>query len=86
MITKNSYSHKFVAVCPSDGEKIVYSITITTEKMIMVEDIRRRLSLINTGYQETIADELFEHFGGRQVIEAEHQGVKITTERKGRHE
>ncbi|WP_085599693.1 MULTISPECIES: hypothetical protein [unclassified Pseudomonas] len=77
----NIYRHSFVATCPADGDAIVYSLEIRSLSMIRVEHIKTATRLIRSGYQETIADELFERFGGEQIITATHQGVEIETVR-----
>ncbi|MFJ3487130.1 hypothetical protein ACIPL1_27480 [Pseudomonas sp. NPDC090202] len=77
----NIYRYQFVAVCPSDGEFITYSLEIRTPEMIMVEHIKTATALIKTGYHEAIADLLFDRFGGEQHICATHQGVAIESVR-----
>ena len=77
----NIYRHTFTAVCPSDGETIVYSLEIRSPIMIRVEHIKTATALIKSGWHEQIADELAERFGGDQVINAMHQGVQIETVR-----
>ncbi|RRV49533.1 hypothetical protein [Pseudomonas sp. p106] len=77
----NIYRHTFTAVCPNDAEVIVYSLEIRSPQMILVEHIKTATALIKEGYQEQIADELAERFGGDQVIKAVHQGVEIETVR-----
>ena len=75
----NTYRHTFVAICPSDGDSIVYRLEIKTLKAIMVEHIRTATALIKKGYHEQIADELHKTLGGEQRIVATHQGVEIET-------
>lgn len=77
----NIYRHTFTAVCPSDAEVIVYSLEIRSPQMIFVEHIKTATALIKEGYQEKIADELSERFGGDLVIKAVHQGVEIESVR-----
>lgn len=77
----NIYRHTFTAVCPSDGDTIVYSLEIRTLRVVMVEHIKTATALIKSGYHERIADELAERFGGDQTIKAVHQGVEIETVR-----
>jgi len=79
MVNTNTYRHTFVAVCPSDGDSIVYRLEIKVPKVIMVEHIRTATALIKKGYHEQIADELHHRFGGEQRIVATHQGVEIET-------
>ncbi|WP_122448730.1 hypothetical protein [Pseudomonas viridiflava] len=77
----NIYRHTFTAVCPSDGDTIVYQLEIRSLVVIMVEHIKTATALISSGYQERIADELSERFGGDQTMIATHQGVEIETVR-----
>lgn len=81
MIGVNSYSHTFVASCPSDGSAIVYTLVVKSSRMLMVEHLITATSLIKTGFHEQIADLLHERFGGTQTIGAIHQGVFIETTR-----
>ncbi|MHC8386816.1 hypothetical protein ACYZTM_01845 [Pseudomonas sp. MDT2-39-1] len=77
----NIYRHTFTAVCPGDGETIVYSLEIRSLTMIRVEHIKTAAALIKSGWHEQIADELADRFGGDQFIKAVHQGVEIETVR-----
>lgn len=79
--SSNTYRHTFTATCPGDGEVIVYSLEIRSQAMIRVEHIKTATALIKEGYQEQIADELAERFGGDLVIKAVHQGVEIESVR-----
>jgi hypothetical protein len=77
----NTYRHTFAAVCPSDGETIVYCLELKSLSMIHVEHIRAATALIKKGWHEQIADRLSESLGGDQTIIATHQGVEIETVR-----
>ncbi|OPB16925.1 hypothetical protein BFW91_02230 [Pseudomonas fluorescens] len=77
----NTYRHTFAAVCPSDGETIVYRLELKSFSMIHVEHIRAATALIKKGWHEQIADWLSESLGGDQTIIATHQGVEIETVR-----
>lgn len=77
----NTYRHTFAAVCPSDGETIVYRLELKSLSMIHVEHIKTATALIKKGWHEQIADRLAETFGGDQTIIATHQGVEIETVR-----
>lgn len=77
----NIYKKTFVVKCPSDNDMIVYDLEIHSDEMVRVEHINTAVALIAEGYQENIADTLYERFGGYQKITATHQGVEITTER-----
>ncbi|MGR4041539.1 hypothetical protein [Pseudomonas sp. 910_21] len=77
----NTYRHTFAAVCPSDGETIVYRLELKSLSMIHVEHIRAATALIKKGWHEQIADRLSESLGGDQTIIATHQSVEIETVR-----
>lgn len=77
----NTYRHTFTAVCPSDGETIVYRLELKSLSIIHVEHIRAATALIKKGWHEQIADRLAESLGGDQTIIATHQGVEIETVR-----
>ncbi|WP_460044192.1 hypothetical protein [Pseudomonas sp. S2_H01] len=77
----NIYRHTFAAVCPADGEMIVYRLEIKSSAMIHVEHIKAATALIKKGMHEQIADQLSECLGGDQTIIATHQGVEIETVR-----
>jgi len=77
----NKYRHTFAAICPSDGETIIYSLEICTTAMVHVEQIKAATALIKKGWHEQIADRLSEALGGHQTIVATHQGVEIETVR-----
>jgi proline dehydrogenase len=76
----NTYTYHFKAACPSNGERIDYTLAITTGATIMVEDIKAECDVDQT-YHEDLADKLFAKFGGRQVMVATHHGVHIQTTR-----
>lgn len=77
----NTYRHTFAAVCPSDGETILYRLELRSSAMIRVEYIKATTALITQGWHEQIADSLAESLGGDQTIIATHQGVEIETVR-----
>lgn len=77
----NTYRHTFAALCPSDGETIVYRLELKSLSMIHVEHIRAATALIKKGWHEQIADRLAESLGGDQTIIATHQGIEIETVR-----
>ena len=77
----NIYRHTFAAVCPSDGELIIYRLEVRSPLMIRVEQIRVATALIKKGWHEQIADRLAESLGGDQFIIATHQGIEIETVR-----
>lgn len=77
----NIYRHSFTAVCPADGEVIIYRLEIKSPIMIHVEHIKTATALIKKGWHEQIADDLAKCLGGDQTITATHQGVEIETVR-----
>jgi hypothetical protein len=77
----NIYRHTFTAVCPSDGELIIYRLEVRSPAMIRVEHIKAATAIIKKGWHEQIADRLAEDIGGDQTIIAMHQGVEIETVR-----
>jgi hypothetical protein len=77
----NTYRHTFAAVCPSDGELIIYRLEVRSPAMIYVEHIKAATAIIKKGWHEQIADRLSEALGGDQTIIATHQGVEIETVR-----
>ncbi|MGO2711554.1 hypothetical protein [Pseudomonas helleri] len=77
----NIYRHTFAAVCPSDGELIIYRLEVRSPLMIRVERIKEETAVIKKGWHEQIADQLAEALGGDQTIIATHQGVEIETVR-----
>lgn len=77
----NIYRHNFGAVCPADGELIIYRLEIRSPAMIHVEHIKAATAIIKKGWHEQIADRLAEALGGDQTITATHQGVEIETVR-----
>jgi len=76
----NRYSHSFVAVCPNNGKRIRYYLTIETDQLVMVEEIVDFCTK-QEGYHEQIADRLADRFPGVQELKAHHHGVQITTTR-----
>jgi hypothetical protein len=81
----NTYTAKFWAACPVNSLAIDYTLTIKTDRQILVEAIQDRLAHIGQGFHEDIADALLKSFGGEQVLEAMHHGVHIKTERNSPH-
>lgn len=82
MQTSNCYSHKFTAICPVNGEAILYDIEIQSADVIMVEEITAFFrGLKDPVFHEALADQLYAAFGGFQIMVATHHGVDIRTER-----
>ncbi len=77
----NKYTYSFNSKCPNNDQFIYYTVTIETEKMIMIEKIVQYCKKFTSAYHEEIADDLIERFGGMQTITAAHKHVKIETVR-----
>lgn len=77
----NIYRHTFAAVCPADGELIIYRLEVRSPTMIHVEHIKAATANIKNGWHEQIADRLSEALGADQTIIATHQSVEIETVR-----
>jgi len=77
----NAYNYTFPVICPTDGELIIYDLTIKSEKKIMVEHIVSSCKMIKAKHHEDIADILASQFSGLHTMIATHQGVLITTTR-----
>ena len=78
----NIYSYGFNCICPNDSNIIYYTIKIKSQKMIMIERIKKHCGKYKKQYHEAIADDLFKKFGGKQTVTATHKNVKIKTVRK----
>jgi hypothetical protein len=75
----HTYSHRFFAECPNNGQVIAYLLEIETSRQIMVEHIVTACALHRRGYHEDIAANLFGRFGGVLTLTAHHHGVDIKT-------
>lgn len=75
----NTYRFIFGASCPNNGDLIVYSLAITTPRMVHIEHIKTACALHDEGYHEDIAKDLHARFGGLLVLTANHHGVQIET-------
>lgn len=73
------YRYVFAAVCPQDGEQIIYGLEIYSESKIMVEAIKEACAEWPQGFQEDIAADLHARLGGALTLRAQHQGVEIVT-------
>ena len=76
----NRYTHDFLVKCPNNDLLVAYRLVITTPRVIMVEDIVAACK-VESAYHEALADQLYQRFGGRQVMTAHHHGVDIETTR-----
>lgn len=77
----NIYRHQFVSTCPNNDKPIIYALMIESHTMIHVEHVVTAVALHKCAFHEAIADDLFERFGGHQVLTAHHHGVDIETRR-----
>lgn len=75
----NVYRYVFNATCPNDGATITYGLEIRRVQRIMVEEIIEACSRHTKGFQEDIAADLHEIFGGQVSLRAQHQGVEVLT-------
>ena len=75
----NTYRYTFVAACPTNGEQIVYSLSLQHQNKVLVEHIKTACALHREGYQEDIAAHLHTRFGGTLTLRAMHHGVEIET-------
>ena len=78
----NNYTVQFFAFCPVNGVRIFYTLSIEIDLVIMAEALIDAVTLIDKGFHEEIADDLFREFGGHQTLLANHHGVEIKTTRK----
>jgi len=77
----NTYMVQFFAFCPTNGARILYTLSIEINTMILVENLIEVVTEHDRGYHEDIADQLFREFGGKQTMTAHHHGVEIKTVR-----
>jgi hypothetical protein len=80
----NTYKAEFFSACPNNGARVKYQLTIQTLEVLMVEAINDALWLLDKGFHEEIADQLYREFGGLQTLTADHHGVTIETLRASR--
>jgi hypothetical protein len=80
---ENEYRHAFSRKCPNNGEAIAYSLTITTEReLVMVEEIEAACAGDGAPiFHEALADELIKRFPGRHRLDARHGETDISTAR-----
>lgn len=76
----NTYTYAFTVKCPNNGRNVVHYLTLNSTKTIMVESIIAECAKHKVGYQEDIANALFEAFGEEELtLEANHHGVDVET-------
>ena len=75
----NTYAYTFASVCPNNAEPIIYSLELQHKDKVLVEHIKTACALHSRGYQEDIAADLHQRFGGRLRLHANHHGVHIET-------
>ena len=78
----NTYTTSWFCKCPVNGIRILYTAKIETTEIIAVEELLAHIDqYYKDGFQELIATDLHEKFGGKQTITADHHSVIITTTR-----
>lgn len=77
----NIYTTKFVLTCIVNQKPVEHFLTISTQEVIVVEDLISFIKSLEPAFHEIIADKLAEKFGGKQTLIANHHGVTISTER-----
>lgn len=77
----NAYTTEFFCTCPNNQIRIRYKLRIETREVLSVEKILAAVELVDEGYHEEVADQLFARFGGVQTLIADHHGVTIETTR-----
>ncbi len=77
----NTYTTKFVVTCVVNQKPVEHFLTISTQEVIVVEDLLFFVKNLEPAFHEIIADKLAEKFGGKQILVANHHGVTISTER-----
>ena len=77
----NVYTTKFFSNCPNNGIRIEYTLVISNEEVVPVEQIVAKVESLSEGFHEELADELKAAFGGSQVLTAWHHSVLIETTR-----
>ena len=77
----NTYTVQFFAFCPTNEVRILYTLSIEIDTIILVENLIEVVTMHDRGYHEDIADQLLREFGGRQTMTANHHGVDIKTVR-----
>lgn len=77
----NIYKANFSCSCIKNGDVINYLWVLRTHRIILVEDIESSLQKISIhpAFHEKIADDLYQLFGGHQVIVARHREIEIET-------
>lgn len=78
----NTYTVQFFAFCPVNGVRILYTLSIEIDLVIMAETLIDAVTLHDKGLHEELADDLWHEFGGRQTLTANHHGVEIKTVRE----
>jgi hypothetical protein len=77
----NVYETSLVRTCPEDGAVITYSVTLTTKKTEMVEEIVQVLDSVDKSIlQESLAEYIKSQLPDCVVkVVGTHSGVTITT-------
>ncbi len=78
----NTYTTKFLLTCIVNQKPVEHFLTISTQRVIVVEELLFFIKNLEPAFHEIIADKLAEKFGGKQTLVANHHGVTISTERE----
>lgn len=76
----NEYEYRFTAKCPNNQTAILYNLRLLSSVTVMVEAIIDACRF-DDAFHEDIADLLYTRLGGKQIITALHDSVKIKTKR-----
>jgi hypothetical protein len=68
--------------CIVNQKPVEHFLTISTQRVIVVEELLFFIKNLEPAFHEIIADKLAEKFGGKQTLVANHHGVTISTERE----
>jgi hypothetical protein len=79
----NIYTTKFFSVCPSNGIRVKYTLKISSEEVIPVEQIVSQVEAAEGRqvFHEEHADIFAAQLPGEHVLRAHHHGVDIATYR-----
>lgn len=77
----NTYTVQFFVFCPNNNIRVMHTLVLKVDRVVMVEDLIDAVTLHTRGFHEDIADQLCREFGGTQTMTAHHHGVDIQTVR-----
>lgn len=80
----NTYRVQFVAKCPVNNDRVLYTLTIDHGQTIPAESIVTVISELSRTpmFHERLADRLSVALPGIQRLSADHRGVSIVTRRE----